>query len=182
MSTHSKRLRSGVRELIRTGDTTLEDLHMVASDVIASLDKLASRTARKLKCGQRVRIYDEESNKEYGQKGSDLLCFFNKSYETKTRGTMLKVYDAKSEWSTSLDCLLETYNDFDPESEEGKKLSSKAVPKRRGRKPKNADSDADIHEFDTQWGSSSKEYEPEELDEEYNFGDDSHWEDYTDDE
>lgn len=182
MSTHSKRLRNGVKELVRTGDTTLEDLHMVASDVIASLDKLAARTIRKLKCGQEIRVYDEDSHKEYGQKGSDTLCFFSESHETKTRGTVLKVYDPKSEWSVGLDCLLETYENFDPESEEGKKRNSKAGPKKRGRKPKGLDSDADIHEFDTQYEPHTKEYEPEEMDEEYNFGNNSDWGEYTDDE
>jgi hypothetical protein len=182
MSTHSKRLRNGVKELVRTGDTTLEDLHMVASDVIASLDKLAARTTRKLKCGQGVRVYDEDSNKEYGQKGSDILCFFSESHETKTKGTVLKVYDAKNEWSTGLDCLLEIYDNFDPESEEGKKRNSKAGPKRRGRKPKNIDSEADTHEFDTQWDTADRAFEPEEADEEYNFGNTSDWGEYEDDE
>ena len=95
MSTHSKRLRSGVRELVRTENTTLEDLHIVATDVIASLDKLASKIVRKLKRGQAIRIYDEDSNKEYGQTGSDIRCYFSEVYDTKVRGTTLKVYDEK---------------------------------------------------------------------------------------
>jgi hypothetical protein len=167
MSTHSKRLRSGVRELVRTEETTLEDLHMVATDVIAALDKLSSKIVRKLKSGQSIRIYDEDSNREYGQKGSDIPCFFIESYDTKARGTTLKVYDDKNEWIVGLDCLLEVFEEFDPESDEGKKRNNNAKPKRRGRKPK-VDADAhDEHEFDTQW--QDQHYEPETEGEEYDF-------------
>ena len=153
---------------MRTEETTLEDLHMVATDVIAALDKLSSKTVRKIKRGQSIRIYDEDSNKEYGQKGSDILCFFSESYDTKTRGTTLKVYDEKSEWRTGLDCLLEVLDKFDPDSDEGKKRTNGAKPKRRGRKPKTDSSNTgDLHEFDTQW--QDQNYEPEVEGEEYDF-------------
>lgn len=168
MSNHSKRLRSGVRELVRTEETTLEDLHMVATDVIAALDKLSSKTIRKIKRGQAIRIYDEDSNKEYGQKGSDIHCFFSESYDTKTRGTNLKVYDEKNEWNIGLDCLLDVFDEFDPESDEGKKRTNSAKPKRRGRKPKaNSLDESELHEFDTQW--QDQNYEPDTEGEEYEF-------------
>ena len=167
MSNHSKRLRSGVRELVRTEETTLEDLHMVATDVIVALDKISSKMLRKIKRGQSIRVYDEDSNKEYGQKGSDIRCFFSESHDTKTRGTTLKVYDEKSEWSIGLDCLLEVFDEFDPESDEGKKRTNNANPRRRGRKPKVDAPDNDEHEFDTQW--QDQNYQPEEEGEEYDF-------------
>lgn len=179
MSNHSKRLRSGVRELVRTEDTTLEDLHMVATDVIAALDKLSSKTLRKLKSGQSIRIYNEDSNKEYGQTGSDLRCFFGESYDTKTRGTTLKVYDDKHEWVVGLDCLLELFDEFHPESDEGRKRTNLSKPKRRGRKPKSATTDADLDEFDTGW--RKPEYEPEVEGEEYDFSN-PNWGDHYDDE
>jgi hypothetical protein len=181
MSTHNKRLRSGVKELVQIGGTTLEDLHMVATDVIATLDKLAARTLRKLKTGQSLRVYDEESNKEYGQKGSDLPCFFKEAYDTKVRGATLKVYDAKNEWSIGLDCLLEVFDEFDPESDEGKKRASKPGPKRRGRRPKAETADTDAtDEFDTQWAAQTQElgFEPEVDDEEYDFTNSTNWEDF----
>jgi hypothetical protein len=153
---------------------------MVASDVIAALDKLASKTSRKLKRGQSIRIYDEDSNKEYGQKGSDIACFYSESYDTKTRGTTLKVYDDKNEWSVGLDCLLEVFEEFDPASDEGKKRNNIARPKRRGRKPKaEAQESADIHEFDTQW--EERNFEPEEADEEYDFSN-TNWGEHFDNE
>ena len=95
MSKHGKRLVSGVRELLRTEGTTLEDLHMVATDVVLTIDKLAVKALRKLKRGQRIRCYDEGSNKEYGQKGSDMECFFGELHHTKTRGTALRIYTKK---------------------------------------------------------------------------------------
>jgi hypothetical protein len=167
MTTHSDRLRNGVRELVRTDNTTLEDLHIVASDVIATLDKLSSKIVRKLKTGQSIRVYDEDSNKEYGQNGSDIPCFFKEAYDTKTRGITLKVYDDKHEWLVSLDCLLEVFDDFHPESDEGKKRTNLANPKRRGRKPKSKNASADFDEFDTQWRNDGWEAETE--DEEYDF-------------
>jgi hypothetical protein len=176
MSNHSKRLRSGVRELVRTEETTLEDLHMVATDVIIALDKLSSKMIRKIKRGQSIRIYDEDSNKEYGQKGSDISCYFSESYDTKTRGTTLKVYDDKQEWSVGLDCLLEVFDVFDPESDEGKKRNNSAKPKRRGRKPKASLDESDLHEFDTQW--QDQNYQPEEEGEEYDFTNPNWGEDY----
>ena len=180
MSNHSKRLRNGVRELVRTDETTLEDLHMVATDVIGTLDKLARKTIRKVKRGQAIRIYNEDSNKEYGQKGSDFHCFFSEVYDTKTRGTTLKVYDEKNEWTIGLDCLLDVFDTFDPESDEGKKRMSSSKPKRRGRKPKSEALDAaDIHEFDTQW--QDRTYEPEVDGEEYDFNN-PHWGEHFDNE
>jgi hypothetical protein len=153
---------------------------MVASDVIAALDKLASKTSRKLKRGQAIRIYDEDSNKEYGQKGSDIPCFYDESYDTKTRGTTLKVYDDKNEWNVGLDCLLEVFEEFDPDSDEGKKRTNSARPKKRGRKPKAETSDAtDLHEFDTQW--KDRNFEPEEVDEEYDFSN-TNWGDHFENE
>ena len=181
---HSKRLRNGVKELIRTQETTLEDLHMVATDVIATLDKLAERTVRKLRSGQSIRVYDEDSNKEYGQKGADVDCFFLEAYDTKIRGTTLKVYDAKNEWTVPLDCLLAVSSDFDPESEEGKRRSSKGSLKRKGRRSKaEADSMSEAHEFDTQWSSSQEvAFEPEEPGEEYDFNNSSNWGDFFENE
>jgi hypothetical protein len=153
---------------------------MVASDVIAALDKLASKTSRKLKRGQSIRVYDEDSNKEYGQKGSDISCYFGESYDTKTRGTTLKVYDEKNEWTMGLDCLLEVFDTFDPESDEGKKRTNSAKPKRRGRKPKAEALDpSELHEFDTQW--KDRNFEPEEVDEEYDFNN-TNWGDHYDNE
>jgi hypothetical protein len=157
---------------------------MVATDVISALDKLAKRTIRKLKLGQEVRVYDEDSHKEYGQKGSDLRCWFTETYETKTRGTRLRVYDAQNEWSVDLDCLLETYDEFDPDSVEGRKRVSKAQGKRRGRRPgSGAGTSADNHEFDTQWAGASPEtvFEPEEEGEEYDFSN-SDWGDFYENE
>jgi hypothetical protein len=172
MSTHSNRLRNGVKELVRTDDTILEDLHMVASDVIAVLDKLAKRIVRKLKPGQAVRVYDEDSRKEYGQKGSDLRCWFSESYVTKTKGTCLRLYDAENEWSVALDCLLEVFDDFDPESVEGRRRVNKAQGRRRGRRTRAEMTDRDnTPDVDTQWPSTPPEtvFEPEEDGEEYDF-------------
>ncbi len=166
MSKNGKRLVQGVRELLRTEGTTLEDLHMVATDVVVTLDKLASKTVRKLKVGQKIRCYNEESNKELGQKGADLVCFFQETYDTKTRGPTIRVYENGKEWSTSLDCLLEVYEDFDPESEEGKKLQQ-SKPKKRGRKPKKAAAELDRFD-DPEWGPSPV-YEEETDGEEYDF-------------
>jgi hypothetical protein len=146
---------------------------MVASDVIATLDKLASSIVRKLKSGQELRIYDEDSHKEYGQKGSDIRCFFGEAYDTKIRGTTLKVYDTKNTWSIGLDCLLEVFDAFDPESDEGKKRHNKSG-KRRGRKK--AESSSDTSEFDTQWtAAADPAFEPEEPGEEYDFTNSANW-------
>ena len=43
MSKNSKRLVSGVRELILTEGTTLEDLHMVATDVVLAIEKITNQ-------------------------------------------------------------------------------------------------------------------------------------------
>ena len=181
MSTRSQRLRSGVRELIRTDGTTLEDLHIIATDVVEFLDKLASRIVRKLRSGQAVRCYNEESKKEYGQRGSDLRCFFREMQDTELGPTLL-VYTTKHEWGVSVDCLLESYDEFDPESEEGKKRASKKKT-RRGRKSKKRQVQEDPSEFDTQWTNPGDvaDYEPETLDEEYDFSNPEEYEEYFDD-
>ncbi len=176
MSKHGKRLVSGVRELLRTEGTILEDLHMVATDVVLAIDKIATKALRKLKRGQRIRCYDEDSNKEYGQKGSDMECFFGETHNTKTRGMVLRIYTKKQpkEWVVPLDYLLEIYEDFDPESDEGKKQTEIAArPKRRGRKPKQADQQIDSLDEESQrdsWSQSPmSEYEQETEGEEYDF-------------
>jgi hypothetical protein len=152
----------GVRELVRTDGTTLEDLHMIATDLILTLDKQAARTVKKLREGQQLRIYDEESRKEYGTKGSDFVCFFSETYETKTRGTMLRVYDIKEgEWSISLNCLLDVYDEFDPESEEGSRRTAKTKTRRRGRKRK-----AEAEEPQDRYQSVETSYEAPEFEEE----------------
>jgi len=136
ISKHGERLLSGVRELVRTENTTLEDLHLIITDLVVLLDKKALQASKKLKKGQEIKVYDENSKKEYGAKGADFRCYFDNSYETKT-GLMLKVYDDKSnKWSVSVDCLLDIFDSFDPESDEGKKRIKKSTPKKRGRKPK----------------------------------------------
>jgi hypothetical protein len=178
MSTRSQRLRSGVRELIRTEGTTLEDLHIIATDVVEFLDKLASRLVRKLRPGQAIRCYNEDSKKEYGQRGSDVRCFFREMQDTN-----LSVYTAKHEWSVSVDCLLESYDEFDPDSEEGKKRSKKKK-KTRGRRSKKRRAQEDPGEFDTQWTNPPRDvaaYEPEELDEEYDFSNAEEYAEYFDD-
>lgn len=177
MSKHGKRLVSGVRELLRTEGTTLEDLHMVATDVILTIDRAAAKIVRKLKKGQKLRCYDEASNKEYGQKGSDLECYFNESYETKTRGLSLKVYAKRKkkqkEWVLPVECLLQVYEEFDPESDEGvKRKEIAARPKKRGRKPKKSKSaQSEDWQYDEySWsGAPIPEYEQETEDEEYDF-------------
>lgn len=176
MSTRSQRLRSGVRELVRTEGTTLEDLHIIATDVVEFLDKLASRLVRKLRPGQAIRCYNEDSKKEYGQRGSDVRCFFREMQDTN-----LSVYTAKHEWTVSVDCLLETYDEFDPESEEGKKRATKK--KTRGRRSKKRQAQEDPGEFDTQWTDpgDAAAYEPETLDEEYDFSNPEEYEEYFDD-
>lgn len=174
MSRHGSRLVSGVRELLRTEDTILEDLHMVATDVVLTIDRIAVKTLRKLKKGQRIRCYDEGSNKEYGQKGSDSDCFFSETHHTKTRGTVLRVYAENKEWVVPIEYLLEVYQSFDPESDEGKKQSESAArPKRRGRKPKKRRADAEIEQLDGYRGDQQQapapEYEQEIDGEEYDF-------------
>ena len=140
MSKHGTKLVNGVRELILTEGTTLEDLHMVAADLILTMDKIALRAVKKLKEGQKIRCYDEESNKDYGSKGSDIVCFYKNMYETQTQGPKLEVYDdTGKKWSVGLDCLLEIYENFDPSSELGQKIPIEKGPlkfKKRGRKSK----------------------------------------------
>lgn len=178
MSKSGKRLVSGVRELVLTDGTTLEDLHMVATDLVLTIEKVTARTVRKLKTGQMIRCYMEGSNKEYGVNGADVICCFKGTYETQTYGTKMKVYDlnTEKEWGINVDCLLEVYNKFDPDSVEGKKISDVAIkskPKRRGRKPKMAGSHHG-ERFDNVidgWSPESyaDDYEKEVDGEEYDF-------------
>jgi hypothetical protein len=195
MSTHGKRLLGGVRELVRTDGTTLGDIHIIITDLVGILDKKAVQTVKKLKSGQEILIYDVESNKEYGTKGSELKCFFKESYEPRT-ALMLRVYDPNNagnkklaeEWSVSLDCLLEVFDAFDPDSDEGKKRNAKAKPKKRGRRPKHTQEEPEDsfgkfdQSLDTNDPRLSDEFE-EELDgEEYSFGDAEEWKEIFDDE
>lgn len=195
MSTHGTRLLGGVRELVRTEGTTLGDLHVIITDLVGILDKKALQTAKKLKSGQEILIYDVESNKEYGAKGADLKCFFKETYEPRT-GLMLRVYDPNNagskklaeEWSVSIDCLLEVLDTFDPDSDEGKKRQAKAKPKKRGRRPKQAQEEPEDNfgnfdqSLDTNDPQVSGEFE-EELDgEEYSFGNAEEWKEIFDDE
>jgi len=175
MSKNGKRLVGGVREMILVEGTTLEDLHMVATEVVVTLDKILARTVRKLKTGQQIRCYDETSNKEYGVKGSDVVCFYKGTYDTQTYGIKLKVYDlqTKKEWGISTDCLLEVYDKFDPDSPEGKK-AAKTVPKpkRRGRKSKAQKLVQEEQFADTanEWNPASNDTYEKEIDgEEYIF-------------
>ncbi len=192
MSTHGKRLLGGVRELVRTEGTTLGDLHIIITDLVGILDKKAVQTAKKLKGGQEILIYDVESNKEYGAKGSELKCFFKETYEPRT-GLMLRVYDPKnvgskklaSEWSVSIDCLLEVFDTFDPDSDEGKKRKAKAKPKRRGRRPKQAQEEPEDNfgNFDQSLDTNDpQEFEEERDGEEYSFGNAEEWKEMFDDE
>lgn len=190
MSKNSKRLVNGVRELVLTDGTTLEDLHMVATDVVLAIEKVTARTVRKLKNGQKIRCYDEDSNKEYGVKGSDVICCFKETYDTQTYGTKLRVYDPETghEWSVGVDCLLEVYDKFDPSSVEGKKVSEVSVvkTKRRGRKPKRGPDQLDRFEDETTtdgWCPTTfTNYEKEVDGEEYDFRNPDEYDEYFDDE
>ena len=89
---------------------------------------------------------------------------------------VLRIYTKKQpkEWVVPLDYLLEIYEDFDPESDEGKKQTEIAArPKRRGRKPKQADQKIDSLDEESQrdsWSQSPmSEYEQETEGEEYDF-------------
>lgn len=187
MSKNGKKLVSGVRELILTDETTLEDLHMVATDIVVTLEKMTARVVRKLKKGQIIRCYVEGSNKEYGVKGADVVCCYRGTYETQTYGTKLKVYDPGTgkEWGVSMDCLLEVYRKFDPSSVEGKKVADVvSKPKRRGRKPKKAESHQ-VDRFDETtdgWSPATvtDDYEKEVDGEEYDFDNLEEYEEYLD--
>ena len=190
MSKNSKRLVNGVRELVLTDGTTLEDLHMVATDVVLAIEKATARTVRKLKKGQRIRCYMEDSNKEYGVKGADVICCFKETYYTQTYGTKLRVYDpdTEKEWSVGVDCLLEVYDKFDPSSMEGKKVAEVSVKtKRRGRKPKRGSDQLDRFGEETTtdgWSPSTltaDDYEKEVDGEEYDFRNPDEYEEYFDD-
>ncbi len=190
MSKNSKRLVSGVRELILTDGTTLEDLHMVCTDMVLAIDKITARTVRKLKKGQRIRVYMEDSNKEYGVKGADALCCFKETYDTQTYGMRLRVYDSdtEKEWSVGIDCLLEVFSRFDPGSAAGKKAAEVvAKPKRRGRKPKRGPDQVDRFGDETTtdgWSPSTRtsdDYEKEVEGEEYDFSDPDEYNEYFDD-
>ena len=187
MTKHGTRLVMGVKELILTSNTTLEDLHMVAVEVILAIDKIAARTVRRLKEGQKIRCYVEAANKEYGARGSDTICYYRNSYDTQTYGTKIKVYDLGSdkEWSVGLDCLLEVYEEFDPNSPTGKKLAVPLTPipppklKKRGRKSKKEKEALEEQQalvFQENWGPSYGEEE----DEEYNFDSYEEYEDFYD--
>lgn len=196
MSTHGKRLLGGVRELVRTDGTTLGDLHIIITDLVGLLDKKSVQTAKKLKGGQEILIYDEESNKEYGTKGAELKCFFKETYEPRTTGLMLRVYDPKNagskklalEWSVPIDCLLEVFDTFDPDSEEGKKRNARSKPKKRGRRPKQPQEDPEDsfgqfdQSLDTRDPHSADDFEEEIEGEEYNFGQPESWQEIYDDE
>jgi hypothetical protein len=180
MSQNGKRLVSGVRELLRTEKITLEDMHMVASDVVLHIDRIAARTVRKLKNGQKIRCYDEDSYKEYGQRGSDIVCFFEAARDTKTKGQLLRVYLNDEEWSVGVDCLLEVFDDFDPESEEGKRRLD-TRPKRRGRRKKEAESFEPYEEPAENWSPAPEpEYEQEVEGEEYDFNSLTEFDEYFD--
>jgi hypothetical protein len=182
MSKNSKRLVSGVRELILTDGTTLEDLHMVATDVVLAIEKITARTVRKLKKGQVIRCYLEDSNKEYGVKGADTICCFKETYDTQTYGLKLRVYDSETEkeWGVSMDCLLEVFDKFDPVSVEGKKASEVvAKPKRRGRRPKRGPDQVD--KFDGWCPTNTDDYEKEVDGEEYDFSNPDEYGEYFDD-
>jgi len=188
MSKNSKRLVSGVRELTLTEGTTLEDLHMVCTDVVFSIDKITARTVRKLKGGQKIRVYMEDSNKEYGVKGADIICCFKETYITQTYGMKLRVYDSvtEKEWSVGIDCLLEVFDKFDPGSAEGKKAAEVvAKPKRRGRKPKRKPDQVDRFEDETTTDGWERpvtdEYEKEVDGEEYDFSNPNEYGEYFDD-
>ena len=191
MSKNSKRLVNGVRELILTDGTTLEDLHMVATDVVLAIEKITTRTVRKLKKGQVIRCYMEDSNKEYGVKGSDAICCFKETYDTQTYGMKLRVYDPETEkeWSVGIDCLLEVFDKFDPVSSEGKKAAEVAKPKRgrkrRGRKPKRGPDQVDRFEDEATadgWERpvTADNYEKEVEGEEYDFSDPDEYNEYLD--
>ena len=190
MSKNSKRLVSGVRELILIDGTTLEDLHMVATDVVLALDKVTARTVRKLKKGQVIRVYMEDSNKEYGVKGADAICCFKETYDTQTYGMKLRVYnlDTEKEWSVGVDCLLEVYDKFDPVSAEGRKAAEVSVkPKRRGRKPKRGPDQIDRFEDETttdDWSPTTyaEDYEKEVDGEEYDFSNPDEYDEFFNDE
>ncbi len=197
MSTHGIRLLGGVRELVRTEGTTLGDLHIIITDIVGMLDKKAAHTAKKLKSGQEILIYDQESNKEYGAKGSELRCYFKETYEPRTTGLMLRVYDPNNagskklaeEWSVSIDCLLEVFDTFDPDSDEGKKRTAKAKPKKRGRRPKQPKEEPEdsFGQFDQSLNTSDPQYSADEFEEEidgeeYTFGDTEGWQETYDDE
>ncbi len=189
MSKNSKRLVNGVRELILTDGTTLEDLHMVCTDVVQAIDKATTRAVRKLKKGQRIRCYVEDSNKEYGVKGADVICCFKESYDTQTYGMRLRVYDfeTEKEWSVGIGDLLEVYDKFDPRSSEGKKVAEVvAKPKRRGRKPKREPDQVERFEEETtadDWSptTDTDDYEKEVEGEEYDFSDPDEYEEFFDD-
>ena len=190
MTKNSKRLISGVRELILTDGITLEDLHMVATDVILAIEKATARTVRKLKKGQRIRCYMEDSNKEYGVKGADVICCFKETYDTQTLGMKLRVYDPKTEkeWGVGIDCLLEVYDKFDPSSAQGKKAAEVvAKPKRRGRKPKRRPDQVERFEDETTtdgWSPTTytdDDYEKEVDGEEYDFSDPDEYREFFDD-
>ncbi len=190
MSKNSKRLVSGVRELILTDVTILEDLHMVATDVVLAIEKITARTVRKLKKGQLIRCYMEDSNKEYGVKGADAICCFKETYDTQTYGMKLRVYDSETEkeWSVGIDCLLEVFDKFDPGSAEGKKAAEVvAKPKRRGRKPKRGPDQVDRFEDETTadgWDrppANTDDYEKEVDGEEYDFTDPDEYNEFFDD-
>ena len=188
MSKNSKRLVSGVRELILTDGTTLEDLHMVATDVVLAIDKVTTRAIRKLKKGQMIRCYMEDSNKEYGVKGADATCYFKETYDTQTYGMKLRVYDpaTEKEWGVGVDCLLEVFDKFDPGSAEGKKAAEVAVkPKRRGRKPKRGPDQVDRFEDETttdDWSPTTYTdgYEKEVEGEEYDFSNPDEYDEFFD--
>ena len=190
MTKHGTRLVSGVRELILTEGTTLEDLHMVAVDVILAIDKVAARTVRKLKEGQRIRCYVESSNKEYGTKGSDVICCYRGVYDTQTYGTKLKVYDENTnkEWNVGIDCLLEIYESFDPNSALGQKTPTEVIKpktKKRGRRSKKEQMALahDALDAEDNWNFSytDSSYEDEVDGEEYNFNDYDEYRDFFDD-
>lgn len=189
MSKNSKRLVSGVRELILTDGTTLEDLHMVATDVVLAIERITARTIRKLKKGQMIRCYMEDSNKEYGVKGADAICCFKETYDTQTYGMKLRVYDpdTEKEWSASIDCLLEVFDKFDPGSAEGKKAAEVvAKPKRRGRKPRRGPDQVDRFEDETTtdgWNPTTytDDLEKEVDGEEYEFSDPDEYDEFYDD-
>lgn len=112
---------------------------MVATAVIMAVDKAAERSVRRLKVGQKLRFYVEAANKEYGTKGSDAFGYYRGSSDAQSAGTKIKVFDIESGKEVSIvarDCLLEVYEEFDPQSNAGKKLSD--CPKKRGRKAKAA--------------------------------------------
>lgn len=180
----SKRLLNGVRELTRLDGVSLEELHAVATDLVVFIDRKTEAMVKKLKNGQSIKIYDESSNKEYGAKNSSLFCYFDSVCENQKKEKTLRVYNDKKKWSVSIYCLLDVLDTFDPLSEEGMKIISKSIPKKRGRKPRNKQKedficstdfgDSDFHQSPETYNSVNGEddFKAYEWDESYYFDDD----------